>query len=348
MTERQLTILGAVVEEYAATCEPVGSNAIVRKYPIGVSSATVRNEMAELEAQGYLLQLHTSSGRVPSDLGYRTYVTHLLERGTPRVNSFDSSYVKAELSRSFEDFDGLLRQAALSLADFTGYTALALSPQADELSIDQIQFVEIQPRRLLLLLVLKGGLLQDKQIRLQDALSDGTLERFNRLLKICYTGRRLSAMTFDTIFGLAVEAGVPEKLAMPLTEDILRTAEEALDYVLYLEGLANLFRQPEFQDAERAVEILDYFKSKDTMTDYLAQGLTESGEYFIRIGSDLSSTELQDCTLLGMRYQMESGSRGYLAILGPRRMAYRDVIRRVAFVQKMFNTILEKYALGDD
>lgn len=348
MTERQMRILGAVVEEYALTCEPVGSNAIVRKYPIGVSSATVRNEMAELEAQGYLLQLHTSSGRVPSDLGYRTYVMRLLERGTPHLNQLDSGFVRAELSQSFENFDGLLRQAALSLADFTGYTALALSPQADELTIDQIHFLEIQPKRLLLLLALKGGLIQDKQIRLQESFSAEILERFNRLLKICYTGQRLSAMKFDTIFNLAVESGISEKVAMPLTEDILRTAEEALDYVLYLEGLANLFRQPEFQDAERAVEILDYFKSKDAITDYLAQGLTESGEYFIRIGSDLNSTELQDCTLLGMRYQMESGGRGYLAILGPRRMAYREVIRRVAFVQKMFNTILEKYALGDD
>lgn len=348
MTERQMQILGAVIEEYALTCEPVGSHAIVRKYPIGVSSATVRNEMAELEAQGYLLQLHTSSGRVPSDLGYRTYVTRLLERETPRHNHFDASYVRAELSQSFEDFDGLLRQAALSLADFTGYTALALSPEAEDLTIEQIHFVEIQPRRLLLLLALKGGLLQDRQIRLQGTFPEESLDKFNRLLKICYTGRRLSSMKLETILRLAMEAGIPENLAMPLTEDILQTAEEALDYVLYLEGLANLFRQPEFQDAERAVEILDFFKSTEAMTDYLAQGLSEAGEYFIRIGSDLNSTELQDCTLLGMRYQMESGSRGYLAILGPRRMAYRDVLRRVAFVQKLFNTILEKYALGED
>ena len=187
MTDRQLQILGAVVEEYALTCEPVGSKAIVTKYPVDVSSATVRNEMAELEEMGYLIQPHTSSGRIPSDLGYRTYVQHLLGKLPSVQHNKSQMKVQKALNQSFDDALQLLQQVALTLADYTGYPALTLSPRADYLTIEQIHFIELAPRRLILLMALSEGVLQDKQIW-TDIVIPSYVNDFNFLEQ--FTGER--------------------------------------------------------------------------------------------------------------------------------------------------------------
>ena len=337
MDARKFRILQAIIDDYILTAIPVGSRTISKKYEMGLSSATIRNEMSDLEELGYLDQPHVSAGRIPSAKAYRLYVDQLLQSGILR--SDDAASVKDHFGSRARQMEDVISRAAQVLSGMTNYTALVMSPQGRELHIRTLQLVPVSSTSALLVIVTDGGIMRDTVIRVGSDLDSDALYAISRMLTEKLSGRTLSE-------ALHLLHNVQEH--SPRGKQVLDGVVGFLDTVggdtaktkLALGGTSNILNFPEYSDVEKAKGFLSVLETKDK----LIQLLENQGEmaFTVRIGPETGIPELRDCSLVTATYHLSDNTHGTIGVIGPTRMQYGRVLSILNAMGQQLSDLLEQ------
>lgn len=318
LDKRKAFILATVVYEYIATAEPVGSNTLTQKYNLGVSSATIRNEMAELEAEGYLVQPHTSAGRVPSDAGYRLYVDQLM-RPEPLATA-DQKQISDEFRAASRELQGVIDQTTRLLSNLSKSLAVAIAPARETQTFRHIQLIWLAPRTGLAVIVTSLGPATQDIFELGSDLQADDLTRLSNLLNSRFGGRQLAEIRSEEIAAAVAELRLSDDLRRAV-DHALHSARHSEDPNILFAGAQNLLDQPEFHDLRKLRAILRIVEEQKALYDICAEAMnTESAS--VRIGHELAIEEIAECSLVTVPYHFGERAVGVLAILGPRRMPY--------------------------
>ena len=370
LDDRKKNILKAIIDDYIATAEPVGSKSLVSKYQINVSSATVRNEMAELEELGYLEQPHTSAGRIPSDLGYRAYVDSLLR--VEELTDDEAEKIRVYMRNSIDELTGLIRKAASILSDKTGYTSLALSPQLRRSHLKQIKILMIEPGRALVVVVLSAGVVKDRLARIPEILDASQLIQIAAAIEDGLSGMMLDDITLVTVTSAARNTQLPDSLLNQVLFEAYVAIKQADNLELYMDGSHKLLSYPEFQDIHKAKDYLNTLSRDGIIAGYMNElkepeiragpdaetGRPDGGPliadqperptYTVRIGQEIMLEGLKDCSFVTTTYKMGDVVAGRIGVIGPRRMTYGKVISNISFVKQTLNEQIRRLACGED
>jgi heat-inducible transcriptional repressor len=335
LDKRKAYILATVVYEYIATAEPVGSNTLTQKYNLGVSSATVRNEMAELEAGGYLVQPHTSAGRVPSDAGYRTYVDELMQPET--LATEDRRRIRDDLREASRELDEVIESATRLLGRLSNNLAFVTKPQPDTQSFRHIQLIWLSPRTGVAIVVTSLGVAAQTLFEVTSDLEADALTRLSNALNARLGNRLMRDIADRDVQGAVEELGLSDELRGAVLA-ALRSARSAQAPSIAAAGAQNLLDQPEFQDLRKLRSILRIVEEQKTLYDMVADSIgTDTAS--VKIGAEFGSDELADLSVVTVPYRVGPNAVGMLSILGPRRMPYA---RLVALASGTADTLSER------
>lgn len=335
MDERKLRILQAIIDDYILTAVPVGSRTISKKYDMGLSSATIRNEMSDLEELGYLDQPHVSAGRVPSAKAYRLYVDELLKRG--RIPSTDTIAVREHFQGRVRQMGDVIDHAAQVLSSLTHYTAVVLPPKGREPRIRTLQLVPVSAVSALVVIVTDSGIVRDTVIRVSDQLDSDTLYAISRMLTqelagmtLGEAGARIPEISRRMQSNEAVLAGVHQLLSA--------AGEKPVGHVA-VGGSSNMLSYPEYSDVEKARNFLSLMETRDK----LAQIIANQGEmaFTVRIGPETGVPEMVDCSIVTATYQSGRGQKGTIGIIGPTRMQYSKVLSILGTMGQQLSRMLQ-------
>lgn len=338
LDERKLKILNAVIKSYLNTGEPVGSRTISKETDLNLSSATIRNEMADLEEMGYIVQPHTSSGRIPTDAGYRLYVDKLMEEKAGELELKEKSLneMKDFLDEKVEKVEELLQNTAKLLATNTNYATMITTPVAkNSRKLKFIQLSLIEEDKLLCVVVTEGNIIKNRIINLKEELDNETLLKLNILFNSSLNGLALEEMNIGLISKMTGSA--PEH--MELVRDIIDAVGLSLtgedDFKIYTSGATNIFKYPELSESSTASNIISTFEEKRLLTSLIDKD-DESGEkkeIQVYIGNETPIQTMKDCSVVTATYEIEDGVRGTIGIIGPKRMDYEKVVETLKTVK---------------
>ena len=339
LTERQNKILGELVREFILTADSVSSGSLEKKLGNLCSSATIRNEMAELEAKGYLQRPHVSSGRVPTNQAYRHYVDRLMDRETL---SLEEQYtIKQELNKRIYQVDQLLDKALYLIAQLSHQVSVVVPPQLKKITIRDIRLIQINPYSVLIVVVTTTGLVINRVIENPSTISEDELEKISNFLK-----EKLRGVTFDRLNSSLLEG--EDKLSrsqvVKVLIDEIRTAilPEVKTEVRWL-GTQNLLSKPEFKDVDKLKDLLDFLEANYEFMDTAVSNSPDGKETVtVTIGKEHKYKEMYDCSLITAYYSVTGEVVGKLGILGPTRMHYSRVVPLVSFIANSFSKILNR------
>lgn len=336
LTERQIQILITIIKEFVRTAEPVGSRTLSKMSHIPFSSATIRNDMADLEEMGYLEKTHTSSGRIPSEKGYRFYVDYLNQH-----RDFDLSVELEPIDRLFEQKsiarDETIKEAVRLLSDLTKYTAVALGPTAFSNRVMKFQFVPLTNHSGVLILITDRGHVESKNIYLPEHIDVHEFERVIVLMNETLTG----TLVEDIPYRLNYELKPFFRQFMDYHEKLIDALVQSLSTIMsdqyYLSGKDHIFQQPEFQDID---QLRDIITSLDNMDILRVIGTNTQGLQ-VRIGRENRIEAMKNCTIITVPYELSDGERGAIAVIGPTRMEYSKVIPLVEYIAKNLSKLFK-------
>lgn len=350
LDQRKKDVLKAIVEDYIETAEPVASKTLVDKYQLPVSSATIRNTMSELEAMGYLDKPHTSAGRVPSDLGYREYVEHLM---TPNIIRRDHQLEIANtLTMHMDEMSNLLKSASWILSEGTGYTSLAVSPRLNSSSVKQLKMLMIEPGKVLIVLVLSAGLVKDKIVRLPDILRTKELSELAASIENRLDGIQLKDITLVTIQTGIQNSDLPESMLNQVAYEAYSAIKQADHLDTFVDGISNMFAHPEFKDVDQGAAMLNLLRDQGMVVGLMEETAetkvildTEENTdvlvpqddppvFMIRIGQELQQDAFKHCSFVAAACRLPGQTNGAIGVIGPKRMEYSRVISHISFVRQ--------------
>ena len=341
MTERKKEILKTIINEYIMTAKPVGSRTLARKYDFGVSSATIRNEMADLEMEGYLEQPHKSAGRVPSDRGYRFYVDYLMELRD--LSPEEAKTIKNNYSNKETEIQEIMDHTSNLLSDLTNYTSLALSPELKESIFRNLKLVPITQKKILIVLVTDTGVVKDKIIELPETLSEDELNEVERVLNDRLSGLSLYEINGKLLSNIASQLAARISIAqknIDLLKEELSTNKLSPFGQVYLGGTTYILDQPEFSDLNKVKNMLSMLEHKQVVRDILDE--EDKSELEIIIGKENEYEKIKDCSIVVATYKLNGRPVGKLGVLGPTRMQYPKVAGRVKYIADLLSEILTK------
>jgi len=338
MENRKQAILRAVVNEFTTSAVPVGSQALQTRYFVNLSSATIRSELAELVDLGYLAQPHTSAGRVPTDSGYRYFVDFLmdLEPIPDRVHA----YIREALSNAPADEQGMVERVAMTLAAVTQNASVASAPQGALARIKHIDLVSLEPKAVLLIVLLEGNLLRQQVVNMSQEATQAALTRLAARLNGALGGRASdeARRRYES-----TELGL-EKEMLGRVITILDVYEKGSDNLVVHDGVRNLLRQPEFAESSRVHEVLEVLEETRYLTVLLRQLIGES-DLQIVIGSENASSQLRGCAVVLTTYGPSDRLKGVLGVVGPTRMAYSQTVARLQAVARLASDRMAELAV---
>ncbi len=334
LDQRKRRVLYAIVHDYIQTAEPVGSRTVSRRYDLGVSPATIRNEMSDLEEMGFLEQPHTSAGRIPSDRGYRFYVDSLLQ--LPTITNRDHAEIKRLLCSRMRGAEHIVQQLARLLSSLTSYTAIVLGPTEQKARLKQVQLVPISERAVLLVGVTDGGLLLHSLIEATGEVDTLSLESLQNWINSRLVGLTLEQIRSRDLRDLQSEISNGIDLLSGILDELNGLASNAVGKV-YLGGATNMLNQPEFRDFDKARDILQMLEEEEQIWEMLMR--TEPGG--VSIGAENILSAMQSCSLVTAEYRLPSGLVGRFGLLGPTRMNYDRVLSLVQHICLTLNQLFE-------
>ena len=333
MDERKFRILQAIIDDYILTAVPVGSRTISKEYGMSLSSATIRNEMSDLEELGYLDQPHVSAGRVPSAKAYRLYVDQLLETG--RLSAEDEHLVRAHFAGRTRQMEDVIDHAAQVLSSLTKYTAVVLPPTGVEPRIRNIQLVSVADNAALVVIVTDAGVVRDSVIHVSEELDQDALYTISRSLtkelKDCTLPEAVERIPL--LMGrMTAQADLLEGLGHVMHE----RGEDIRPHVA-IGGTANMLSYPEYSDMEKARSFLSLMETRDRLADIIGQ----NGEmaFTVRIGPETGVPEMKDCSIVTMTYTAGNGQQGTIGVIGPTRMQYSRVLAAVNMMGRQLSQL---------
>lgn len=338
LDDRKLKILQAVIRNYLETGEPVGSRTISKYTDLNLSSATIRNEMADLEELGYILQPHTSAGRIPSDKGYRLYVDNMMREKEKEVEEMKSMLLEKE-----DKMEHLLKQAARVLANNTNYATLVSAPTVHHNKVKFIQLSRVDERQLLAVIVVEGNVIRNNILETEEALDDETILKLNMLLNTNLNGLSIDEINLGMIAAMKQTAGIHSEIVSDVIDAVAEAIRADEDLQIYTSGANNIFRYPELSDGQRASEIISTFEEKKQLTELVQGTLTDENSTGIQvyIGEETPMANMKDCSVVTATYELGSGMKGTIGVIGPKRMDYEKVVDALKTMKKQMDKLYE-------
>ena len=328
LTERKLKILQAIIADFVRTAEPVGSRTIPRNYELGISPATIRNEMSDLEEMGYLTHPHTSSGRVPSEKAYRLYVNEMM--GKKELSDDEKAAIAKQLYDNVTELDNLIERAAHVLSEITNLTAFALSPGKEMDTLRYVNLIPVDDRTVVLMIVSESGKVSNTTVQLDRPVNDETLRILAKNMTYNYSGKTLSeALKIDIIKTFREDAEAMAMFHNNIMPGFLRTLENMLNVNLYMDGLMNIFSIPEYNDIEKAKSFFEIVNRKE---DIMKKLMARDDGMIITIGGENQDADLSDCSVITATYHVDGKMVGKLGVIGPTRMKYDEVTSVVEYL----------------
>ena len=341
LDERKITILKAIIKTYLETGEPVGSRTISKYTDLKLSSATIRNEMSDLEEMGYILQPHTSAGRIPSDKGYRFYVDQIMQEKEQEVTE-----IKELMIQRVDRVELVLKKLAQLLATNTNYAALISGPQYHRNKLKFIQLSKMEERKLLVVVVVEGNIIKNTMIDISDNLTDEELLNLNILLNSSLNGLTIEEINLDVISKLKVDAGAHREVV----ELVLNEVAEAIraggeDLQIYTSGATNIFKYPELSEGDKASRLIGTLEHQEVLQEFVAEvNANSDGDSGIQvyIGDETPVQSMKDCSVVTANYDLGGGLRGTIGIIGPKRMDYEKVLRTMQNLMNQLDGAFKK------
>ena len=340
--DRKLKILQAIIDDYITSGEPVGSRTIVKKYNLGISSATVRNEMADLEEMGYLVQPHTSAGRIPSDKAYRLYVDQLMQ--VRALTPAEADSIKTLYAIKAMQTEEIISQTAKILSDMTNYTSVVLKPQLSKVLIKKLQIIPLDNEFALLVVVTNSAIIRDAIIRIPEGVEPGYLERVSNMLTERFIDRSFLEIDTEIIpeirSELAVNRRIFNSVVNALTDSLISTEKKEL----YLYGTGNIFNFPEYHDLDRARSFLELMDETELIYDIING--SHDGGVTVTIGSENTHPDMKDSSIVTATYHIGDRIIGTIGLIGPTRMEYSNVFSVIDYMGKCLSHYLTQLLDG--
>lgn len=335
---RKRKVLEAIIMDYIATAEPVGSRTIARKYDLGVSPATIRNEMADLEEMGLIEQPHTSAGRIPSDAGYRYYVDCIMERDI--LANEAKTLIENSFQTKIKQLEELIQVSLKILSSMTSYTSLVLAPQLGKSTLQLIQLIQVEPGKALIVIITDGGRIENRIIDIPEAVTKMDLEIVSTVLNQKFKG--LPVKDWDKTVLKAVQSQLLRQqrvvsMALEILDSLL--GEENDDKV-YLAGALNILNQPEFKDVSKVKNLLELLENEDTLSDMLKEEI--EGGIHVKIGGENKYESIKECSLITATYKVDGRTLGTIGLLGPTRMQYAQAMSILEFITDTLSFTLRR------
>lgn len=344
LTERKLTILKAIIQNYLETGEPVGSRTLSKYTDLKLSSATIRNEMADLEDLGYIFQPHTSAGRIPSDKGYRFYVDLLMEKKEQEISEREDA-----LLEKTDKVEKVLQQAAKVLASNTNYATMVSTPVNSRNTLKFIQLSQVDEEQIVAVIVLGGNVIKNKIIEVGETLSNENLLKLNMLLNTTLNGLSIDQITLGLIARLKEQAGIHSEVIGHVLDAVAEIIHVDNDMEIYTSGATNIFKYPELSDKQSAQEIISAFEEKQQLAALVTKSMASGGEdrdIQVYIGDESNVENMKDCSVVTATYELGEGMQGTIGIIGPKRMDYEHVMKTLKTLQSELDAIYNKEPKG--
>lgn len=336
---RKEKILKAIIQTYFETGEPVGSRTISKFSDLQLSSATIRNEMSDLEELGYIIQPHTSAGRIPSDRGYRFYVDQLMREKENEVTE-----MKELVIQRVDRVELLLKQLARILAANTNYATLISGPQYHHTKLKFIQLSRVEARKLLIVTVLEGNIIKNSFVSPEEELSDEEILNLNILLNNNLIGLTIEEINLNIITKMKEQAGNRRQvvdLVLNEVAEAIHANEE--DLQIYMEGTTNIFKYPELSDGEKAGQLINTLEQTELLKNLFSENDGENkNEIQVYIGDETSVQSMRDCSVVTANYVLGDGLRGTIGIVGPKRMDYDKVVSTLRSLMNQLEMTFKK------
>lgn len=339
LSERKLKILHAVIQNYLETGEPVGSRTISKYTDLNLSSATIRNEMSDLEDMGYILQPHTSAGRIPSDKGYRLYVDTMMEDKVQEIAD-----MRQELEIKADKIDTLLQNVAKLLAVNTNYATMVTKPLYKHKKVKFVQISEVDSNQLLTVVVIEGNIIKNKIIDMESSLDREIVLKLNIVLNTFLQGLDLTEINMKMIQEMKEQAGEYGSILGKILDVIAEAISEEDNMEIYTSGATNILKYPELSDTEKASKLLYTFEEKKQLTQLITDKEAEENNHGIQvyIGEETPVQAMKDCSVVTATYEIEEGVYGKIGIVGPKRMDYEKVVSTLQTLMVQLDEIFKK------
>ena len=321
LDERKWKIFTAIIKNYLETGEPVGSRTIARYTDLNLSSATIRNEMSDLEEMGLIIQPHTSAGRIPSDKGYRLYVNHLMKQ-----DDRDEKEINKVLISRVDRLELVLRQLAQMLAQNTNYAAMITGPQYQGNKLKFLQLSKVDETKVLIVIVVEGNIVRNSVLNIGVDVSPDELLKLNVMLNSALTGLTIDEINLNLITQLKSQAGPQHKA---LVEAVVDAVAEAIRYdaerpQIYTSGAKNIFQYPELSDQESAKKLISTFENKEELAQFMnppadGNGDSNGNDIQVYIGEESPVKDMKDFSVVTTKYNLGHGLQGTVGVIGPKR-----------------------------
>ena len=343
LDERKTKILHAIIQTYLETGEPVGSRTIAKASDLNLSSATIRNEMSDLEELGYIVQPHTSAGRIPSDKGYRFYVDHLMEEKDHEISD-----MKEFVIEKTERMEFVLKQIAKMLAVNTNYATVVSAPQTHHGKVKFIQLSAVDDSQVLATIMLDGNIVKNKIIHTSETPNQETMLKLNILLNGSLNGLALEEINLGTISRLKEQAGIHSAMVSDVLDAVAQAIQEDEDLEIYTSGATNILKYPELSDSNNAATLLSAFEEKEELASLVTESLSDSEKkdngtgIQVYIGNESPIQTMKDCSVVTATYDLGEGVKGTIGIVGPKRMDYEKVMDNLKTLKSQLDGIYKK------
>ena len=340
LSERKLKILQAIIKNYLETGEPVGSRTISKDTDLHLSSATIRNEMSDLEEMGYIIQPHTSAGRIPSDKGYRLYVDTMMDEKTQEVQN-----MKEELESKAGKMDVLLRHMAKLLAANTNYASMVSGPTYVSKKVKFIQITSVEACQLLAVVVLDNNTVKNQMINIAEPLDEEQIVKLNFILNTALNGLDVMEMNLAVIQQIKEQVNVHSAVVDSILEVIGKTLIDQEEGQVYTSGTTNILKYPELADRSKAANLLEVFEEKkllNSLIDPRDEDSKEETGIQVYIGDETNVESMKDCSVVTATYHIDEGVYGKIGIVGPKRMDYDKVVATLQSMMEELDDIFKE------
>ncbi|MEE0741626.1 MAG: heat-inducible transcriptional repressor HrcA [Emergencia sp.] len=333
LTERKLKILQAIISDYVSSAEPVGSRTLSKRFDLGISPATIRNEMSDLEEMGFLTHPHTSAGRVPSDKAYRLYVNNLMEKR--ELTQVEKNFIAERLKANVNEFDETIKHAARLLSEITSLTSFAMTPSQNEDTLRFINLLPVDEHTVVLMIVSESGKISNTALKLRVPYTEEGLQILAKNMTYTYNGKKLSdVLTSRIIASFESDIEAMSRLAENIMPNFLKTLEDMLNVNLYMDGLTNIFDIPEYNDLEKARSFLSLLDKKEDFTRKLIE---RDDGIIVTIGDENADALMNDCSMITATYHVDGKMVGKIGVIGPTRMRYGEITSIVEYLTDNLN-----------
>lgn len=340
LDDRKKRILKAIIKTYMETGEPVGSRTISKYTDLNVSSATIRNEMSDLTDLGYIIQPHTSAGRIPSDKGYRLYVDELMQEKENEI-----AEIRNLMIEKTDKMEKVLKQVAKVLASNTNYATMISVPQYSGSRLKFIQLSRVNELQLVAVVVCEGNVIRNQIIDLDEEMNDETILKLNLLLNTNLNGLPIQDINLGMIARLKEQAGIHSGVVATVLDAVAATIHvDEEDMEIYTSGATNIFKYPELADKTKASELISTFEEKQQLVDLVKERMSDAENTGIQvyIGDEMPIQTMKDCSVVTATYELGDGMHGTIGIIGPKRMDYENVVDSLKTLKVELDQVFKK------